>query len=285
MTASDQPGPPDEGTLRPGPPELVRVGRRNGFRPAIAAVAIVAVLLAVAVWKPWEPGKGPAAARSTIPPDAAGGLLPAITGRPGASDVAAPTPSPSALTFAGLDLSVMGTHDPHDAWGVAVGYVSQIQFDNALGGRKPTVTPVVSWELIEPGHAWPGPVLDHPGVTSVAIAATWPGFPSATQPVTVRLFRFWHTDPGPLSGPSSSPVAGVEVPLGATLDDLVGTAAGANPSGEPRSGAFFMPFVTPDSVSTWPGAGWPAGMYSVELDLADGDHYSVPFVIGSGAAP
>jgi hypothetical protein len=285
MTASDQPRPPDEGTMRPGPPELVRVGRRNGFRPAIAVVAVVAVLLAVAVWKPWEPGGSAAATRSTISPGAAGALLPAITGRPDGSVAPARAPSPSALTFAGLDLSVMGSRDPHDAWGVAVGYVSQIQFDSAVGGHKPTVTPVVSWELIEPGHAGPGPVLDHPGVTSVAIAATWPSLSSATQPVTVRLFRFWHTDPGPLSGPSSNPVAGVEVPLGATLDDLVGTAASANPSRGLRSGAFFMPSVTPNSVSTWPGAGWPAGMYTVELDLVDGDHVSLPFVIGSAAAP
>jgi hypothetical protein len=284
MGTIDRPGSPDDGTVRPGPPELVRVGRSDGWRPAIGAVVVVSVLLAVAVWKPWEAGSGSAVARSTIPPDAAGGLVPAVTEHPGESGAFAPTPLPPAPTFAGLDLSVMGTTDPHDAWGVAVGYVSQTQFDIAAHSDR-IVTPVVSWQRIEPGHALPGPVLDHPAVTSVAIAATWPG---GTRPVAVRLVSFGAAGPRAAGSPG---LDGTDVPLGDWLGDLVGTVPGATPPPAIGSGRFYIPFVVPEDVVAWPGEGWPASWpthgwarrsYAFEMVLDGGQTVRLPFVIGAG---
>ena len=141
------------GTTRPCP------GRgTGGRRSAIAGVVAIALLLALAVWKPWEErvATRPAATPSV---DGAAGLIPADTDRAGVADAAGPVRSPAAPTFAGLDLSMMGAIDPHDAWGVAIGYVSQAQFDIAAHA-VPTVTPVVSWELVDPAKPWPGPTLD-----------------------------------------------------------------------------------------------------------------------------
>ena len=75
MGTTDRPGQPDDPLMRPGPPDLIRVGRRDGFRPAIAVVVVVAVLLAVAIWKPWETSRG-GAAQPTLPSDVGGGLIP-----------------------------------------------------------------------------------------------------------------------------------------------------------------------------------------------------------------
>src|SRR6476646_4427654 len=127
MSTTGHPVPPDEGPLRAGPPDLVPVGRRDAWRPTIAVVVAVAVLLALAVWKPWESGMSSAHASSTVPPDAAGTLPPAVTSRSGNATQPALAATPPAPTFAGLDLSRMGTVDLHGAWGVAVGYVSKEQ--------------------------------------------------------------------------------------------------------------------------------------------------------------
>src|SRR6478752_2575855 len=284
METGDQPRLPDQGLLRPGPPELERVGRRGGYRPAIVAVAVVALLLGVAVWKPWEPGST-ANPRPSVPPAAAaGGLLPAVTGRPDASVAPASTPTPTAPTFAGLDLSLMGTIDPHDAWGVAIGYVSQAQFDIAAHAA-PIVTPVVSWELIDPTKPWPAPTLDHPDVTTIAIAATWP---SAIRPTAIRLIRFGGPKAVPAVGPSSSPSSGQDVPVGEPLLDVVGTDTSASPSPGLGSGWFFIPPGLTSDVVAWPGLGWPAswpshgwapGVYAFEIDTAGTTRVSLPFVI------
>jgi hypothetical protein len=53
-------------------------------------------------------------------------------------------------------------------------------------------SPVVSWERIEPGHPTPGPVLDHPAVVSVGVAATWP---SDVQTVAGHLVTFGPLHP------------------------------------------------------------------------------------------
>ncbi len=275
------PLPPD-GSARPDdPPDLVRVGRPGRPRPTIAVVVAVALLLALAVWKPWESGASPAQAPSTVPPDAAGALLPAITSRP--DDAARPTPA--APTFAGLDLSQMGTVDPHAAWGVAVGTVSNAQFDVAAHGT-PIVTPAVSWRPIDPGQASPGPVVDPPDGTSVALAVTWPALPSAKEPVSLRLFRS--------SDPSSKPTPGAEVQLGTTLDEVVGSGAAATPAATIGSGRFFVPPALAEGVVAWPNTGWPAswpshgwppGRYEFQVDLIDGDRVTLPFVIASGRPP
>jgi hypothetical protein len=288
MGTSDRPRLPDETMLRLGPPELERVGRRGGFRPAIAAVAIVALLLGFAVWKPWEPGSA-AVPRSSVPPDAAGGLLPAVTGRPGVSVAPAPTPTPRAPTFAGLDLSLMGTTDPHHAWGVAIGYVSQAQFDAAAHGA-PIVTPAVGWELVDPARPWPAPTLDHPDVTTVAIAATWP---SGIRPSGIRLVRFGDPSAVVLGRPSSGLLVGVDVPVGDRLVDVVGADTGASPLPGFGSGSFYTPAGLGSDVVAWPGLGWPAswpahgwpaGVYAFEVDLGGTTQVTLPFVIAAGRA-
>jgi hypothetical protein len=213
----------------------------------------------------------------------AGGRLPAVTGRPDGSVAPASTPTQTAPTFAGLDLSLMGTIDSHDAWGVAIGYVSQAQFDIAAHAA-PIVTPVVSWELIDPTKPWPATILDHPDVTTIAIAATWP---SAIRPGAIRLIRFG----GPKAvqpRPSSSPSAGKEVPVGARLLDVVGADTSASPPPSLASGWFYIPAGLTSDVVAWPGTGWPAswpshgwapGVYAFEIDTAGTTQVSLPFVI------
>jgi hypothetical protein len=67
VTSNEAPRPP-----RPG----------NQLRRAFVVVVALVFLLVVAVWKPWEAG-GTRTSHSTIPPGAAGSLLPAITSDPG----------------------------------------------------------------------------------------------------------------------------------------------------------------------------------------------------------
>jgi len=280
MGTTDRPGPPDDPLIRPGPPDLVRVGRRDGFRSAFVAVVAVALLLGVAVWKPWETTGG-ATAHGTLRPDAGGGLVPAITERPADPDTPDPVPSPSAPTFSGLNLSVMGASDPHDAWGVALAYVSQIQLDNARLGGAPFVTPVVSWELIEPGHAMPGPVLDHRAVTSVAVAATWP---TDVRPVSIHLYTFGPLGPLPSPRRSAAPSLGSEVLLPPTLEQLLHGSISTPPLGALGSGAFFMSSPVPGLPTSWADHGWPPGRYAFIVDLGGGHQVSLPFVIAATLA-
>jgi len=284
MSTTDHPVPPDEVPPRAGPPDLVPVGRRDGLRPAIAVVAVAALLFALAVWKPWESSASSARTPSTVPPSAAGALLPAITSRPDGAGRPASAATPAAPTFAGLDLSVMGTLDPHGAWGVAVGYVSNEQFDLAARGT-PVVTPAVRWLAVKPGQTSPGPVVDPPGGTSVALAVTWPALPSPKEPVSLRLFQS--------SDPSSDPTPGTEVQLGTTLDQVVGSGAGPTPDTSIGSGRFFIPPALSEDVvawpntgwpASWPSHGWPAGRYEFRVDLGDGESVTLPFVIAFGRA-
>ncbi|HEY8817814.1 MAG TPA: hypothetical protein VIM25_03235 [Candidatus Limnocylindrales bacterium] len=50
-------------------------------RRALVLVVAVVLLIAIAIWKPWEGGSA-GTVQSTVPPGAAGSLLPAITGGP-----------------------------------------------------------------------------------------------------------------------------------------------------------------------------------------------------------
>jgi hypothetical protein len=259
----------------PDRPELVPVGRRDGWRPALAAVVVLALLLGAAVWKPWEGDRQMAAVPVQIPPGAGGGLVPALTSGPGETAASIATPRPTPATFGALNLEVMGTTDPHPAWGVAVAYVSRTQIDNATRRGSPTVTPVVSWELIEPDRPTPGPRLDHPNVTSVAIAATWP---PGTRAVAIRLF---HTPFGP------GPGARQEVALGESLSGRVGQTASQDPGSAPTSGAFFVApsRMQPGDPAAWLGRGWPSGAYRLEVQLEGGAHATLPFSIGASDAP
>ncbi|HEY2888153.1 MAG TPA: hypothetical protein VGJ17_06025 [Candidatus Limnocylindrales bacterium] len=293
MGTTDQPLPPEERLLRAGPPDLIRVERRDGRRPAIAVTVAAALIVALAVWKPWEPGAGPARALSTVGPGAAGALLPAVTFGPDTPTRSATAAASEVPTYAGLDLSVMGTVDPHADWGVALGYVSQDQFDLAAHGT-PIVAPVVTWQPVAQGRTSPGPILDRPGLTAVAIAATWPALASSAQPVSLRLIRFRNVDGGPSGGRSSEPAAAVEIPLTTTLDEVVGSGVAATSAATMRSGRFFIPPALSEDVVAWPNTGWPtnwqshgwpAGRYEFDVAFADGGTVELPFVIAFGRTP
>ena len=76
---------PDRAAPRAGPPPRKPAsgpGRNIAMRRLLVVVIGLIFLLVVAIWKPWETGSG-GTGRSTIPPGAAGSLLPAITSDPG----------------------------------------------------------------------------------------------------------------------------------------------------------------------------------------------------------
>jgi hypothetical protein len=254
-----------------GAPELVRVSHAHGTsRAALLAVA-AALLIGVAVWKPWEDGRPATRGPIGALPDASSVLIPAATSGPAAR--LAPVGSP-APTIAGLNLAVMGTADPHPAWGVAVAYVPRNQIDAAVLRGSPTVTPVVDWELIEPGRAAPGPVLDHPGVVSVAIAATWP--PGA-RPLAIHL----RSSPFPVASPSPRHGPAGEVALPPPLATWIETLSGETPGAGLGSGAFYLPAEKPPSdPEGWTGRGWPPGVYTLEVDMEGGARAILPFTIG-----
>jgi hypothetical protein len=283
MGSIDRPQAPDIDTTQQAAPDLVRVGRSDGWRTALAAVLVVGLLLAVAVWKPWE--SDPAGARATtssrVPASPEGGLLPAITTGPDGTHALAATPRPTPATLAALNLELMGTTDPHAAWGAAVAYVSRTQIDNAIARGSPTVTPVVSWELIEPGRSAPGPTLDHPGVASIAVAATWP---AAIRPRAIRLFYVGPQGPGPSGGPVPSRAPSYEVDLGQPLATKVAVAAGQNPGLSVSSGAFYLTsFTRLGDPAAWIGSGWPSGAYQFQVVLDSGVGRVLPFTIGGSA--
>jgi hypothetical protein len=279
---------PDPVTPDPEGLELVRVERGHGTGWALIVVVAAVVVLAVAIWKPWEGTAPPRAATGEIGAGAVEQLLPAATHEAGprsdplGGPVEAPPPD---ATYAGLDLSVMGTRDPHAAWGIAVGYVPRNQLDNATARGSVTVTPVVDWERIEPGVPQPGPTLDHPDVVSVAIAATWP---AAISPVALRVLHRGLARPAASGRPAGTPSAEREIPLGVSLPVQVRLAAGQGVEGVDsalRSGSFFPPvFVAPAALSSgpsdWIGNGWPTGAYVVEIELPDGTRVTLPFTIG-----
>lgn len=275
---------PETGAPHEDHPALVSVGRRDGWRPALVLVVVVAVLLAAAVWKPWEGARPVAGTTPTqLPGGSEGGLLPPITSGPQPTDAPEATTPLTPTTFAGLDLEIMGTADPHAAWGVAVAYVSRTQFDNAASRRSPTVTPVVSWELIEPGRSAPGPTLDHPAVTSIAVAATWP---AGIRPQAVRLFYVGPSDLGPFGRPIPSRVPAHEFDLGPPLATLVQVAAGRSPAAAVSSGAFYLASSTPpDDPAAWIGNGWPAGTYQFQVVVDGGVPRALPFTIGGPPGP
>jgi hypothetical protein len=160
----------------------------------------------------------------------------------------------------------MGTADPHTAWGVAVAYVSQRQFDVAKERGAATVTPVVSWELIEPGESEPGSTLDHPGATSIGIAATWP---RGTLPGAIRLFH-----------------AGEEIPLGGSLWNLLRDVPLQASELPIRSGDFYLPWsARPTQPADWIGNGWPVGAYAFEVEIGPGVRKMLPFTLGGARSP
>jgi hypothetical protein len=282
---NDPPRRPETGAPHDDRLALVSVGRRDGWRPAAVAVVAVTLVLGAAVWKPWASDR-PAltAGPSNLPGGSAGGLLPPITSGPQPTGAVVPSVPPiaSRITFAGLDLGLMGTADQHAAWGVAVAYVSSIQFDNAATRGSSTVTPVVSWELTDPETNPPGSILDHPGVASIGVAATWP---AGIHVARVQLFYIGSADPGS----SEASEIDLGLPLASQLelvDGSIGPGPTANPDLGLPSGAFYLLSPEPPAEMTgWRSHGWPPGLYQFRVTQKDGNFRSLPFEIGGAPGP
>jgi hypothetical protein len=267
----------------PERPELVRVGRRNGTRRLVLGLGVAAVLVGAAIWKPWDGARPVGAARATDLADATGSLLPAATSGSRGSLGAVGTPPPAGFEFAGLNLTIMGHADPHRDWGVAVAYVPANQISTATARGSRTVTPVVDWVLVAPGSPAPGPTMDHPGVVSVAVTATWP---DEVSPVALRLMRADSavlSNPAPSRSPIRSPIPSVTPPtccliaFGPSLLAMIADRVPAFSSGE-----FFLPPVklVPLDPAGWLGKGWPAGAYAFEVESGSGVVMTLPFTIG-----
>src|SRR5205809_5303558 len=101
-------------------PEVVRVVGASYAKPAVFALAAIVALIGTAVWKPWPSSSDPRAgqARAVV------AAQPVIT-----SASPAQPPEPAVVTvegvqpILGLDTSIMGQADGHEAWGVAAAYV------------------------------------------------------------------------------------------------------------------------------------------------------------------
>jgi hypothetical protein len=245
------------------------------------AVVVIVVLVAAAMWKPWEGAPSAAGVTPATVPTGAGGVLPAITSGPGGTAVPAPTRRPTPLTFAGLGLAIAGTFDRHPAWGVAVAYVSHTQFVNATQRGSRTVTPAVKWHSIEPGTGVPGPTLDHPDVTSVAFALTWP---IGVRPVTIWLVSYAPPRPVPSIGPSPGPQTERPIPPQKPIAAWFRVRADEDQGPGLTSGAFYLPSpAPPGAAADWPGHGWPPGRYGFQADLEGGGGVTLPFTIGGSS--
>jgi hypothetical protein len=248
----------------------------------VLAVAVVTAVLGAAVLKPWETSRTPERAAATPLAGASGALLPATTSGPAAAPPAAAAPIRPSLQgpfIAGLNLAVMGTADPHRGWGVAVAYVPRNQIDAVVGRGDPAITPVVSWELIEPGRRPPGPTLDHADVINVAIAATWP---IGMQPRSIRLWSSPAVGPNPSAHSSPSTTPAHAVGLGTSLAAQVQAAAGEPVGALIEPGDFYLPPATrTDAPGGWIGNGWPAGPYALEVVTDDGARTILPFTLAS----
>ena len=269
--SGDLPGPTGPDTGDDGPPVLVRVGEHKGSRSGLVAVALVALLVVIAVWKPWDRGASEPVTPTGLADRFASAVPSALSATPVVTDLPTATAPPAWPIFEGLDLGSMGVSDAHADWGISVAYVSSRQFDIAVARRTPTITPVVSWEPIEPARSGPGPFVGHPGATSIAIAATWP---EGTRALATQLLRV---------GP---PVR--VVPLGQDLAAQIAVITGPNPGPviSAVSGAFFLATDRPLSEPlAWTGNGWPPGAYAFQVAIGGGVVVTLPFRIASPTGP
>ena len=235
------PLPPD-GSARPeDPPDLVRVGRPGRPRPTIAVVVAAALLFALAVWKPWDSGASPARAPSTVPPDAAGALLPAITSRPDDAARRRPRPRRRRRRIAGLDLSSDGNCRSARRLGSRrrIPCRRSSSTSRRTARRSSPQPPAGSPSSRARPRRDPSSIA--PGGTSVAIAATWPALPSAEEPVSLRLFRYLPAERGPSSGPPAHRWPKPRSGSGPRWTRSSGPAAAATPAATLGSGRFFIP--------------------------------------------
>jgi len=232
-------------------PELVRVGGRRQIGPSLLVLVAAVLLVAAAIWKPWQANGEPAASGGPPASAVTSDLAVAGSSSPGATAGSVPggsaaSPGAGPQLFHGLDLSFLGTYDPHSGWGVAVASVPTNEIPPATGA--PPLIPVEGWQAVNPNAAGPGPSLDHSGSTTIAVAVTWP---AGAQPVSVGLEYL-----GPVK-PSGSPR-----PDGPNSPFLWFRG----------SGAFYLgpTSAVADDPSGWLARGWPAGRYAFHVTQADG---------------
>ncbi len=264
-------------------PEVARVVGASHARPALVALLAIVVLIGTAVWKPWSR----TAESEDRPVAAEPAATPAVAVQ--AQDAAAVTVA-GVLPILGLDTSVMGFADGHNAWGVAAAYVPVSQIAVAARKRLPSVTPVVDWRAADPRRR-----VELPGsaqaVAAVALAVTWP---SDTLPRDIRLF---YRTPAVQVGPELSVRPRTrEIPLlrpfpGIAMFAWDGGSGAVDPSRLSWSrapGVFYLPpsQPLPSRPRDWLASGWPAGEYEFRVQNVDGMTSTVRFSLrGASQAP
>ncbi len=276
----------DEGEVR-----LVAVAHRRALAQPLVVLTAGIILVAAAVWKPWQ---GPTTAEPS-PSQAPAAVVATPTERPPSdvqiaeSDIRLSAPGASLPRLYGLNLSYMGESDPHRDWGVVVAYVPRVLVTAALKSGATSVSPSVDWESIDPPVRAPGPTLDDTGLVSVAIAATWP---SDVEAVDVSLLYFGGpaaggdaqaTDPHGRSMPLSRPVPILAHIVAATDGLHLSTAFVPWPR---LPGTFFFPPApAATSLVGWLSGGWPAGQYEYVITDSEGSVTALPFTLVGAAGP
>ncbi len=247
-------------------PELVRVGGGRRLGPSVVVIVAAVVLVGAAIVKPWQASDqsaasaGPSASavashtEAALPsPDVPGGSA------PGGSR---PTPGVGSQLFHGLDLTFLGTYDPHPGWGVAVASVPTGELPAATGA--PPRVPVEDWHAVNPNAPGPGPTVDQSGSTTIAVAVTWP---AGTQPTSVGLDYLGLVAPSGSSRPDSS----------------IGRARFLWFRG---SGAFYVApaSVVPEDPAGWLARGWPAGSYAFSVTRPDGSNAILYFSLSGSTS-
>jgi hypothetical protein len=180
----------------PDRPELRPVVRPRRIQPAVVAAAVIALVMGVAIWKPWQapgdaaqdvpgittsaPGavaRASAGARTPRPSRVgAGTASPGLAGAPHSAGTRIDVPVTSGINWSG------GTSDGHSAWGVAVAYLPFGRLDDALLLRRSAIVPSARWLAVDPGGALhsgagggvPPGLVGVEGQPAVALAVTWP---------------------------------------------------------------------------------------------------------------
>ncbi len=276
-------------------PELRPVVRPRRIQPAVLATAVVAVLVGVAIWKPWRAGDPGAQAVIEVP-------TPAATSAPVAVGSGPPQPTGGRVGIAasgasarprplGVEVSVPvtlglnwsnGTQDEHAGWGISVAYLPFGQLDDALLMRRSAIVPSVSWLAVDPVHAGAptggsgGAVAGVGGQPVVALAVTWPSGVKATGERLTYL--------GPLPGVSRPRGSAFPRPLSLaeSVPVLLHRAAPGSAERDPASGTFVLPPETSArGVVDWLADGWIPGRYEFEVRAAS-VAYVVRFQLDSG---
>lgn len=253
-------------------PEVVRVvASSRRVEPALVALLAMVALIGMATWKPWTnalDGPLPASPADLVVRPEVGSPAPMSAADPAEVIVEGIQP------VAALDISHMGVIDRHGGWGVAAAYVPITRVAVAARKRLPSVTPLVEWKAIEPGHR-----VEIPGsaqaVATVALAVTWP---SRHSPRDIRLF---YRSPAVQNGPELSvrprtremsllrPLPGIAMFGWQANGEAVDASEAA---WSHASGVFYLPpsDPLPTRPREWLKSGWPTGTYEFRVTDADG---------------